>query len=164
MIKSQTIYSDTLISATDLNRQPGRVLDLALKQPVTITRNDEAFALLRREDAARMLDTASHVEPLIELIQVIYRLLLERSTEPAAPYQWLTQFDPDELNELLTELNHTIQAIFAGNQIWESIDLLIHEWQESAQALTSPSLAAAFGAEPDETILTAPLPQNSVSL
>jgi hypothetical protein len=164
MIGSKNIYSDTLISATDLNRQPGRVLDLALKHPVTITRNDEAFALLRREDAARMIETTTHVELLVEIIQVIYRLLLGRSPEPEFPYQWLTQFDPDELNELLTEINDTIQAIFAGERTWESIDLLIHEWQESAQAIASPAIAAAFAAEPDETPLTAPQPQASVSV
>jgi hypothetical protein len=114
MIGSKNIYSDTLISATDLNRQPGRVLDLALKHPVTITRNDEAFALLRREDAARMIEASIHAELLVKFIQVICRLLLGRSPDPNPPYQWLTQFDPDELNELLTEINDTIQAIFAG--------------------------------------------------
>ncbi len=35
-----SIYSDELISATELNRQPGRVLDIAQERPVTITRND----------------------------------------------------------------------------------------------------------------------------
>jgi hypothetical protein len=91
-----------------------------------------------------MIDASSHVELLVEIIQVIYRLLLGRSPEPETPYQWLTQFDSDELNELLTEINDTIHAIFAGEQTWESIDLLIHEWQESAQAIASPDLAAAF--------------------
>jgi hypothetical protein len=164
MLGSKNIYSDTLISATDLNRQPGRVLDLALKHPVTITRNDEAFALLRREDAARMIETSTHVELLVEIIQVIYRQLLGRSPELAPPYQWLTQFDPDELNELLTEINDTIQSIFAGEQTWESVDLLIYEWQESAQAIISPDLAAAFETESAETPLTHPQPQDPVSV
>jgi hypothetical protein len=94
-----------------------------------------------------MIETSTHVKLLVEIIQVIYRLLLGRSPEPALPYQWLTQLDPDELNELLTEINDTIQSIFAGNQTWESIDLLIHEWQESAQAIASPDLDTIFEIE-----------------
>jgi hypothetical protein len=111
-----------------------------------------------------MIEASTHVELLVEIIQVIYRLLLGRSRELEPPYQWLTQFDPDELNELLTEINDTIQTIFAGEQTWESIDLLIHEWQESAQAIASSDLAAAFETEPAETPLTLPQPQDPVSV
>jgi hypothetical protein len=38
------IYSDELITATELNRQPGRVLDKALEHPITITRNGSNFS------------------------------------------------------------------------------------------------------------------------
>lgn len=119
-----------------------------------------------------MIEASTHVELLVEIIQVIYRLLLGRwpeadrrsSPAPEPPYQWLIEFDPDELNELLTEINDTIQAIFAGEQTWESIDLLIHEWQESAQVIASPDLAATFETEPAETPLTLPQPQDPVSV
>jgi hypothetical protein len=41
---SRLIYGDELITATELNQQPNRVLDLAMEHPVTITRNDQYFA------------------------------------------------------------------------------------------------------------------------
>lgn len=44
---SASVYGDELITATELNRQPGRVLDTAWERPVTITRNKQHFALLR---------------------------------------------------------------------------------------------------------------------
>ena len=47
---SRLVYGDELITATELNQQPGRVLDLAMEHPVTITRNDQHFILLRREE------------------------------------------------------------------------------------------------------------------
>ncbi len=157
----QTLYGDTPVSATDLSRQLNRVLDLALKQPVTITRNNEAFVLLRREEVARLINASTHIELLVKFIQIIYRLLLGRSLEPESPYQWLNQFDSDELNELLTEINDTLQVILTGDQTWESIDLLIHEWQESAQAIASPDLRAAFEAEAAELPLISPWQPNS---
>lgn len=146
MLGFQKIYSDILVSATELNRQPGRILDLALKSPITITRNDEAFALLRREDAARMVEAATHIEILVEFIQATYRLLLGQGLESEHSYSWLSTFDVDELNELLVEVNGTIQEIFSGDQPWEAIDILIHEWQESAQAIASLDLASAIEA------------------
>ncbi|MCE2720285.1 MAG: hypothetical protein LW708_15980 [Anabaena sp. 49628_E55] len=48
-------YSDELVTATELNRQPGKVLDKAYEHPITITRNDQSFALLRREDVAYLV-------------------------------------------------------------------------------------------------------------
>lgn len=158
------IYSDILVSATDLNRQPGRILDLALKSPITITRNDEAFALLRREDAASMVEAATHVKLLVEFIQAVYRLLLGQVLEPEHPYRWLSLFDADELNELLVEINATIQEIFSGEQAWEAIDTLVHEWQESAQAIATPELATAFEAAADEELLLPPKAQKTVGV
>ena len=35
---SASVYGDELITATELNWQPGRVLDLAWERPVSITR------------------------------------------------------------------------------------------------------------------------------
>jgi hypothetical protein len=70
----QKIYSDELVSATELNRQTGHVLDMAFQRPITITRNDQAFALLRREDAARIANASAHAEVLFNLAGAIYSL------------------------------------------------------------------------------------------
>ncbi|MFO0448078.1 MAG: hypothetical protein ACK52I_05315, partial [Pseudomonadota bacterium] len=61
-----SIYSDELVTATELNRQPGRILDKALEHPITITRNDQSFALLRREDVALFVKTAQHSREIVE--------------------------------------------------------------------------------------------------
>ena len=63
-----SIYSDDLISATELNRPPGRILDMALEHPVTITRNDHAFALLRREKMAELVKAAAQTKFVVEII------------------------------------------------------------------------------------------------
>ncbi len=48
---SRLVYGDELITATELNQQPNRVLDLAMEHPVTITRNDQHFAAPGRDGA-----------------------------------------------------------------------------------------------------------------
>ncbi|MEH1859509.1 MAG: hypothetical protein V7L21_16255 [Nostoc sp.] len=62
------IYSDELITATELNRQPGRVLDKALERPITITRNDQSFALLRREEVTFLVQAATQSKAVFEVL------------------------------------------------------------------------------------------------
>ncbi|MFN5839116.1 MAG: hypothetical protein ACK47J_20950, partial [Pseudanabaena sp.] len=73
-----SIYSDELVTATELNRQPGRILDKALEHPITITRTDQSFALLRREDVALFVKTAQHSREIVELLNTAFRLLLNQ--------------------------------------------------------------------------------------
>ncbi|MFN7413989.1 MAG: hypothetical protein ACK5RT_08790 [Dolichospermum sp.] len=44
-----------------------------------------------------------------------------------------------------------------SNQAWDLIDAIIHEWKESAIAISSPELAAAFNDETEEIPLTPPI-------
>lgn len=138
------IYSDELITATELNRQPGRILDKALEHPITITRNDQSFALLRRENMAVFVNAAQQSRETLELINAAFRLLLNSKTEIAYPYNWLRVFDAEELNELIDEVMAAYRSINLHKQDWHELDAIIHEWQESALAISNPELEAAF--------------------
>ncbi|MHC5854320.1 hypothetical protein [Nostoc sp.] len=150
------IYSDELITATELNRQPGRVLDKALEHPVTITRNDQSFALLRREEVTSLVKAATQSKAVFEALTVAFSLLLGKKIGVEHPYGWLSVFDADELQEFIKELSEAFRLIDSSTTAWEMIDALIHEWHESAIAIASPELAAAFSAETDEVPLTLP--------
>ena len=115
------IYSDELISATELNRQPGHVLDRGLEHPVTITRNDNAFALLRREEMAALVKAARQTRVVVEVINVAYRLSQGKDIGSDHPYEWLKAFDTEELNELNAE---TINAFRLGCDTceWDMLD------------------------------------------
>ncbi|MBD2300550.1 hypothetical protein [Nostoc sp. FACHB-190] len=150
------IYSDELITATELNRQPGRVLDKALERPVTITRNDHAFALLRREEVTSLVKAATQSQAVFEGLTVAFSLLLGKEIGFEHPYGWLSVFDADDLQEFIKELSEAFRLIDSSTTAWEMIEALIHEWHESAIAIFSPELAAAFSAETDEIPLTKP--------
>ncbi|MBR8838891.1 MAG: hypothetical protein DSM106950_34040 [Stigonema ocellatum SAG 48.90 = DSM 106950] len=150
------IYSDELITATELNRQPGRVLDKALERPVTITRNDQSFALLRREEVTSLVKTATQSKTVFEALTVAFSLLLGEKIGYEHPYGWLSVFESDDLQEFIKELSQAFRLIDSSTTAWEMIDALIHEWHESAIAIASPELAAAFSAETDEVPLTKP--------
>lgn len=153
---SNVIYSDDLISATELNRRPGEVLDRAWDHPVTITRNERAFALLRRDEMAAIAKAATQTTAVVEIINIASRLRLKEEISPEHSYAWLKVFDAEELDELREEvLSAFRQGVDAGK--WDILEAVIHEWHESALAIGSPELAAAFSDdELDEVPLTQP--------
>ena len=138
------IFSDELITATELNRQPGRILDKALEHPITITRNDQSFALLRRENMALFVNAAQQSRATLELINAAFRLLLNPKTEIEYSYNWLRVFDTEELNELIDEVMATYHSVDLLKKDWQDLDILIHEWYESALAISNPELETAF--------------------
>jgi hypothetical protein len=145
-----SIYSDELITATELNRQPGRILDKALEHPVTITRNDQSFALLRRENAALLVKTAQHSREIVELLNTAFHLLLKRKIAADHPYAWLGVFDADELNEFIDEVMTAYRSIDQYEKTWYELEAIIHEWYESALAISNPELEAAFSQRSNE--------------
>lgn len=155
------IFSDELITATELNRQPGRVLDKALEHPVTITRNDQSFALLRREEVTFLVKTATQSKTVFELLTVAFSLLLGKEIGFENPYGWLRVFDSDDLQDFIKEVSEAFRLIDSSSTTWNMIDAIIHEWHESAIAIASPELAAAFSDEIDEVPLTQPSAQNA---
>ncbi len=151
---SISVYGDELITATELNRQSGRILDRAREHPVTITRNDEYFALLPRDDMTFWVKSATQAKVVFEIINVAYRLCLKEQIVDEHPYGWLKVFDSQELGELIAELENVFRLVGVEAGAIERLDVLIHEWHESALAIYSPELAAAFSDEVDEVLLT----------
>lgn len=159
------IYSDELITATELNRQPGRVLDKALEHPVTITRNDQSFALLRRENVASFVKAAQHSREIVELLTTAFRLLLKQKIGTDHPSGWLGVFDEDELNEFIDEVMSVYRSINLYEKAWDELEAIIHEWHESALAIANPDIEAAFSQKSDEleeVSLSSPIDKNAV--
>jgi hypothetical protein len=150
------VYSDELITATELNRQPGRILDKALEHPVTITRNDQSFALLRREEVTFLVKAATQSKTVFEVLTVAFYLLMGKEIGFEHPYGWLRVFDAEELQEFIKEVSEAFRLIDCSNTAWDMLDTIIYEWHESAIAISSPDLAAAFSAETDEVPLKPP--------
>ncbi len=157
------IYSDELITATELNRQPGRILDKALENPVTITRNDRSFALLRRENVALFVKAAQRSKEIVELLNTAFRLLLKQKIGSEHPYGWLRVFDSDELNEFIDEVISAYRVVDLSEKAWDELDAIIHEWHESALAISNPQLEAAFtqNHEVEEIVLSKPQNENA---
>ena len=152
------IFGDEIFTATDLNRRAGQVLDEAKNHPVTITRKDEAFALLLRIDASRMVEAASNARRMVDLVTAVSTYKQAGAPVPVGhPFEWLNSFDVDELRDLLTEVHGVFRRAADAEISWGDFEAAIHEWHESAIALRSEALTAAFATPTGEVPLTEPV-------
>jgi len=151
------IFSDEIFTATDLNRHAGQVLDQAKHHPVTITRNDETFALLSRKDASRMTREASNAKLMASLATAISLYGMAAQMVPAEhPFEWVNAFGREELRELLVDVHGAFRGAVEGEGAWDNFEAVLHEWHESAIALRSDALIDAFAAPSGEEVPLTP--------
>jgi hypothetical protein len=155
-ILSRPQFSDEIIKATELNRSSGSVLDKAARQPITIIRNNEHFALLRREKLSGIVTEATQTREVLEILHAAFLALSTQDLSSESPYGWLMAFDVDEIQELVAEVLGAFRNAPIVADGWEELDAVIHEWHESAIAILSDDLATAFTDETEEIPLSKP--------
>lgn len=126
------IFSDEIVTAKELNRQPGRVLDLALEGPVTITRNNEAFALMPRENVTSLIQAAKVAGLAFEVTTIAYRLMEGEKVAADHPYAWLMEFDRDDLKDFVSDVSGTFHRFSGLPNAWFEVEAIVFEWHESA--------------------------------
>ena len=126
------IFSDAIVTAKELNRQPGRILDLALEGPVTITRNSETFALLPREDLTSLVRATKVTRLAFEVTTIAHQLMEGGKISEDHPYAWLMDFDRDDLKEFISAVRGTFYRFSGLPNAYSEVDSVIYEWHESA--------------------------------
>jgi hypothetical protein len=131
------IFSDAIVTAKELNRQPGRILDLALEGPVTITRNHEAFALLPRENVTSLIQTAKVAGLAFEVTSIAFRVMEGETLPKGHLYAWMMEFDRDELKDFVESVTSTFHQFAGQTNAWDEVDAVVYEWHESALVIES---------------------------
>lgn len=154
------LFGDEVFTSTDLNRRSGEVLNHAREAPVTISRNNEQFALMRREQAATLLSSLNRVKGALVVLLGVDAALSGRELPPAV--SWLRVYEKDDLRKLHSEVLEATAMVVLGTSESSHLDAIIHEWRESALVAQSGLLDSVIYEEPDETPL--PSPEEVVSL
>jgi hypothetical protein len=81
MSKTTPLHFAVTVSATELNKSAGKLLDIALKGAVRITRRDQRFLLVREETLAGLLEEA-------------------RDNRPRSLEDLLQDYDPEKIKKL----------------------------------------------------------------
>jgi hypothetical protein len=153
-IDSFNLFTDELFTTTDLNRRSGEVLNHARKAPVTISRNGEQFALLRREQAAELIKAVSQFGPTLDLIEGALSVVEQKA--PPSSLLWLQAFDAPDLRKMIREVLVASASALRDTGDWDSVNAIIHEWHESAVVARSGVYEEAMGEPADESPLPDP--------
>ena len=148
------IFGDQVFSVTDLNRRHREVLDQARTQPITISRNNEQFALMKRDQVADLVRAVAELDSASE---VLWGAVTVRLGEPVPRnLDWLKAFDPDDLTRMTKEILDLIRDSMDGRSGWDLLEDLIHQWRESAIVAQTGALASSMAEPGDEVPLTIP--------
>jgi hypothetical protein len=153
-IDSFNLFTDELFTTTDLNRRSGEVLNHARKAPVTISRNGEQFALLRRDQAAELIKAVSQFGPTLDLIEGALSVVEQKS--PPSSLLWLQAFDASDLRKMIREVLVASASALRETGDWDSVNAIIHEWHESAVVARSGVYEEAMVEPADESPLPDP--------
>ena len=154
---SKSIFSDEIVKAADLDREPAAILSKATQRPITIVREDECFTLMRREDIYNIINEATHTKRALELLGAAYLLINSGTNYVSDAYSWLKAFDKEEIQTLITEVSEAYRNVVTDTNDWESLEAIVHEWHESAVAILSKDLSQAWRATAAEVPLTSPV-------
>lgn len=136
------LFEDQLFSATDLQRRCSTVLDSALLGPVTISRNNEQFAVLKREQAKNLIHQA---QSLLNIMTVMFTIrLLCEGGQPPAELSWLGAYEKDELEELEQEISQAFHVSDAPERRIAAIEAILDEYKASSLASSSGKLDEAL--------------------
>ncbi len=149
-----SMFGDQVYSSTDLNRRHSEVLNRARKAPVTISRNNEQFALMNRDQAASLVKAVASMGETLELLHGALNVV--KGDEVSTSISWLKAFSKEDLAQFIDELMPAAEKAFNGSESWDSVETIIHEWHESALAIQSGVLEEALSAERDEVPLADP--------
>lgn len=148
------VFADEVYSSTDLNRRSAEVLNHARLRPVTISRNTEQFALLRREEAARLVQTVKVLGGVVELLSEIQSAIAGQT--PSHKFLWLKIFDKDDLKKMFSAVLGSTRNAFLENASFEDVEAVIHEWMESGSVAQSGVLESAMFEFAEEVPLPVP--------
>jgi hypothetical protein len=148
------LFSDEMFTSTDLNRRSGEVLNRARKHPVTIARNNEQFALIRRDQAANLIKALGQIREIVDICQGAVSVKV--GIDPSPAVAWMSSLGEEDriamLREILTQYSRASEA-----EDWDSLGDLIHEWKESAAVMQSGAIEQSLSEPSDEQPLTVPV-------
>ena len=144
-----TLYGDLVFSSTDLNRKSAEILNSARHRPVTISRNGEQFALLRREQAAALFQSVTGLKGGMALAIAV--VCSAQSEALPLEYRWIEALDLEDRRAMCREVLEASLRASQGEIDWSEVDDVIHEWRETGLVSESGVLDLALKS-PEELI------------
>ena len=85
-------------------------------------------------------------QQVVDLLHSIERVRAGASLDASEEFEWTTAFGVADIKQLADEIYAMYASVRKGERPLDELEAVIHEWQESAWAVRSSGLKAAFEA------------------
>lgn len=132
-----TVFSDTIVKATDLRTNQKHWLEKAYDKPITVSYGSKQLAIMNRDQVSKLYTTTYYLELVLKICDE-FEKNKKITTIPWAEY--LSHEDQLKLHMdlLTTALRCTITSK------WEQLEYVIQDWQATAEVESNPELAKAL--------------------
>jgi hypothetical protein len=137
------LFSDAVVTPTELASEVRRITQAALHHPVTIHRTEGDLALLARDKVSELTSASSAIEDVVDFGRN-FLWILRGKGRPSPAWEWLQLFSPDDVANFLDECLSALDQALHGLTEWDLPTSVLHEWRERARALSNQSLLAEW--------------------
>ena len=129
-----TIFSDIIVSPTDLRKNQKLFLDGAYDKPITVKYGRKQLAILRREQVNHMIMVHYYADLVVRYCQEI-----QNRKRESVVFPWMDTLDDEERQEFLNELLVEFRNCSERNN-WSRLAQLLDEWKATAEAKRNPEI------------------------
>ncbi len=130
-------------TTTELSSETSAILESATTQPVTIKREKrkDSIVLMNRRVALEALSARAFIQQLVAILQyVIGRDGGHDAGAYPIEFEWLRQFDADEVREFALECADAVLQVARDGVPSVAVDSVVEQWRKSAAVLRDEAL------------------------
>ena len=129
-----TVFSDSIVSATELRNNQKQWLEKAFEEPITVSYGRKQLAIMNRERVGILYTSIHYSELILKACQEF------REQQKSDVFPWIEYLsESDKITFHKEILSTTLKAIVTGK--WDSLEQLISDWQATAMVEKSPEIA-----------------------
>lgn len=142
-----TLFSDAIISATELKNNQRKWFTRALETPVTITnRGGRQFVLINREQIRNLVLVRDYSEQVVKYCQEVQE---KKGDFTSDVFPWTQYLSKEDRLEFRDELVSVFAELIRNNN-WANLEEIIGSWEATAEALTNSRFMEVVNSEPGQ--------------
>ena len=143
-IMVSTVFSDSIVSATDLRNNQKQWLEKAYVEPITVSYGKKQLAIMNREKVGKLYTSIFYSELVLKACQEF------KENNKSNTFPWVEYLSDNDKMRFHTELlSTTIKAMVTSN--WNNLENLIADWEATAMVEKIPEVAEALREEEDSS-------------
>jgi len=132
-----TVFSDTIVNATDLRNNQKQWLERAYNKPITVSYGRKQLAIMNREQVSKLYMATYYLELVIK----VYDEFEKEGKSKTFPWvENLSEGDRLQFHKAL--LTNALRSVITNN--WTQLEYLIQDWEATAEVEGDPELAKAL--------------------